>query len=305
MTSVPSGSATRERSRVALVTSDYFPDLYADDHPLRDALRARGVVVDAVCWDDPGADWTAYDLAVLRSTWDYPPRHDAFLAWARSVPGLANPADIVEWNTDKHYLRELAASGVPVTPTRFVEPGEQWTAPAAGEWVVKPAVSIGSRDSGRYRLPGQRELAEAHVARLGAAGRTAMIQPYLAAVDTVGETAVLCLPDKTGAMRYSHAIRKDALLHGPDVGLDPRQYRQEITSREAGDAELAVAERALAAVPGGADRLLYARVDTIPGPDGRPLLVELELVEPTLFLLYDEGAADRLADAVLDRLPRS
>ncbi|GAB1646140.1 ATP-grasp domain-containing protein [Krasilnikovia sp. MM14-A1259] len=305
MTSDPSGPATRERSRVALVTSDHFPDLYADDHPLRAALRARGVAVDAVCWDDPAADWAAYDLAVLRSTWDYPPRRDAFVAWAGSVPRLANPADIVAWNTDKHYLRDLAEAGVPVTPTRFVEPGEAWTAPAAGEWVVKPAISIGSRDSGRYRLPEQSELAQAHVARLGAAGRTAMVQPYLAAVDTVGETAVLCTPDKTGALRYSHAVRKDALLHGPDAGSDPSAYRQEISSREAGEAELAVAALALAAIPGGADRLLYARVDLIPGPDGRPLLVELELTEPSLFLLYDDGAADRLADAILDRLPRS
>src|SRR4051795_11926975 len=133
--------ATRERSRVALVTCDQFPDLWDDDHPLRDALRDRGVQVDAVRWDDPSAAWAGFDLVVLRSPWDYPARRDAFVAWARSVPRLANPADIVEWNTDKRYLRELAAAGVPVTPTTFVGPGDTWTPPTAGEWVIKPTIS--------------------------------------------------------------------------------------------------------------------------------------------------------------------
>src|SRR4051794_15692359 len=116
----PPDSATRHAVRVALVTCDKFPDLWDDDFPLRDALRDRGVEVVAVRWDDPDADWDAYDLAVLRSTWDYVARHGQFLDWARRVPRLLNPADVVEWNTDKHYLRDLAAAGVPVTPTDYV-----------------------------------------------------------------------------------------------------------------------------------------------------------------------------------------
>jgi hypothetical protein len=292
--------ATRERSRVALVTCDLFPDLWDDDHPLRDALRARGAEVATPLWDDPAADWAAYHLAVIRSTWNYSPRRDQFVAWAHRVPRLANPADIAEWNTDKHYLRELAGAGIPVTPTEFVEPGASWTPPAAGEWVVKPAISASSRDTGRYSLPADLEVARAHVTRLTSAGRAAMIQPYLAAVDTAGETSVLCLPDAAGELTYSHAIRKGALLTG--TGERTGEYDEDITARIPSAAELDVARRVLAVIPGGAKRLLYARVDLIPGPDGAPVLLELELTEPGLFLRYAEGAADRLADAILARL---
>jgi len=292
--------ATRESSRVALVTADIFPDLYEDDHPLRDALIERGVTVDAVRWDDPDADWAAYDLAVLRSPWDYPGRHDAFIAWARSVPRLANPADIVEWNTDKHYLAELAAGGLAITPTAYVEPGETWTPPAPGEWVIKPTISAGSKDTGRYALPRDLAAAQAHVTRLTTAGRTAMIQPYLSAVDTAGETSVLCLPDATGELTYSHAIRKGPLLTGS--GERTGEYAEEITARTPADADLEIARQALTMIPGGAKRLLYARVDVIPGPSGEPLLLELELTEPSLFFRFAEGAAERLADAIVARV---
>ncbi|MEV0901934.1 hypothetical protein [Actinoplanes sp. NPDC049802] len=278
-----------------------MPDLWEDDHPLRDALRERGVVVDAVRWDDPVADWAAYDLVVLRSPWDYVARHDRFVAWAASVPRLANPADIVAWNTDKRYLSDLEAAGIPIIPTTFVAPGETWTAPAEGQWVVKPTVSAGSQDTARYTLPGRSDLATAHVERLTTAGRTAMIQPYLSAVDTAGETAVLCTPDQTGELTFSHAIRKGPMLVGPaGAAIDPGS--EQISPRQPSPAELDVAERVLAVVPGGAKRLLYARIDLIPGPDGSPMLVELELTEPSLFLLTAPGSAERLADAILARL---
>ncbi|MFI5491683.1 RimK family alpha-L-glutamate ligase [Actinoplanes sp. NPDC051859] len=290
----------QNETRIALVTADLFPDLYIDDHPLRDALLARGATVDAVRWDDPAADWDGYDLVVLRSPWDYQGRHDEFLAWTRTVPRLVNPADIVAWNTDKHYLSELAAAGLPITPTAFVEPGETWTPPESGEWVIKPTVSAGSRDTGRYALPEDLPAAQAHVERLSAAGRTSMIQPYLAAVDTAGETALLCFPDETGAMTFSHAIRKGALL--TERGERTGEYQEEITPRIPTEPELKLAEEVLREVPGGAERLLYARIDLVPGADGTPLLLELELTEPTLFLRYADGAAERLADAVLRRV---
>ncbi|XVV14731.1 ATP-grasp domain-containing protein [Actinoplanes sp. CA-131856] len=293
--------AARETSRVALVTCDLFPDLWEDDHPLRDALLSRGAEVDAVRWDDPAADWAGYDLVVIRSPWDYVPRHADFVAWARGVPSLLNPADIIEWNTDKRYLGELAEAGLPVTPTDFVAPGDTWTPPPTGEWVVKPTISAGSQDTGRYGLPGQRDLAEAHVARLQAAGRVAMIQPYLAAVDTLGESALIFTPDATGELTFSHSIRKGAMLTGPDEGnIDPGS--EQITPRTPNEAELDVAARVLQHIPGGTKRLLYARIDLIPGPDGAPLLVELELTEPSLFLSKSPGAATRLADAILARL---
>jgi hypothetical protein len=298
LSSSTSTPATRESSRVALVTCDLFPSLWDDDFPLRDALTARGATVEAVRWDDPAVDWSAYAAAVLRSPWDYVPRRDEFVAWARTVPRLLNPAAVVAWNTDKRYLLDLA--GAPVTPTAYVSPGETWTPPSSGEWVVKPTISAGSQDTGRYALPSQSDLATAHVARLTAAGRTAMIQPYLSAVDTSGETALMFFPDATGRLTFSHAVRKGPMLTGPDEGkIDPGS--EDISARTPSAAELATAERVLAAVPAAYRDLLYARVDLIPSPDGTPLLVELELTEPSLFLRTVPVAAERLAEAILAR----
>ncbi|WP_091349993.1 ATP-grasp domain-containing protein [Micromonospora rhizosphaerae] len=296
--------STRGEPRVALVTCTELSDLDPDDRLVLAPLAARGIAAEAVVWDDRAVDWSAYDLVVLRSPWDYALRRDEFVAWAQTVPALANPADVVRWNTDKRYLGELAAAGVPTVPTSWVAPGETWTLPAdRAEYVIKPAVSAGSQDTGRYDLadPEHRKLAVAHVRRLSDAGRLTMLQPYLTAVDTVGETALLFLAGPDG-LAFSHAIRKGPMLTGPDLGVEGLYKPEEITARTATPEQLAVAEKTLAVVPGGPDRLLYARVDLIPGPDGSPVLVELELTEPSLFIGYADGAPDRLAEAIATHL---
>lgn len=295
---------TRGEPRVALVTCSALPDLDPDERLVLDPLAARGIAAEATRWDDPAVDWAGYDLVVLRSPWDYPVRRDEFVAWAQSVPRLVNPADAVAWNTDKRYLAELSAAGVPTVPTAWVEPGESWTPPAdSGEYVIKPAISAGSQDTGRYDLadPEHRELAVAHVRRLSAAGRVTMVQPYLSAVDTAGETALLFLAGPDGLV-FSHAIRKGPMLTGPDRGVVELYKEERIDARSATAEQLATAEKTLVAIPGGPDRLLYARVDLIPGADGASVLVELELTEPSLFLGYADGAPDRLAEAIATHL---
>jgi glutathione synthase/RimK-type ligase-like ATP-grasp enzyme len=266
-------------------------------------LAALGISAEPVAWDDPAADWTGYDLAVLRSPWDYVARLEEFLSWTQRPRRLANPPDVVAWNTDKRYLAELAASGVPIVPTTWLDPTHPWTPPAAGsaEIVIKPVVSSGSQDSGRYDLADaeHRQLASAHVARLQAAGRAVMIQPYLSAVDTAGETALLFLHSpQTGELAYSHAIRKGPLLDGPAEGTEGLYKVEEIAPRTPSEAELTAARQVLAALPYDTRALLYARVDLIPGPDGAPLLIEVELTEPSLFLGTAEGAATRFAKAI-------
>lgn len=298
--------AARGRPRVALVTCAELAALDPDDRLLLAPLATHGIRAEPVSWDAPDIDWSAYQLAVLRSPWDYVPRRDEFVAWAAAVPRLANPAHVVSWNTDKRYLDELAAAGVPTVPTTWIGPGIGWQPPPIGEYVIKPAVSAGSVDSGRYDLsdPEHRRLASAHLDRLRRAGRLAMVQPYLSAVDTVGETALLFLAGPDG-LTFSHAIGKGAMLTGPDRGVAGLYQRERITPRRPSAAEHAVAERVLAAIPGGTDGLLYARVDLIPGPDGAPLLVELELTEPSLFLGHAAGAARRFADAIAYRVGRA
>jgi hypothetical protein len=163
--------------------------------------------------------------------------------------------------------------------------------------VIKPAVGAGSVDTGRYDAgnAAHRRLARAHLARLLDSGRVAMVQPYLVSVDSYGETAVLSFG---GA--FSHAIRKGPMLAGPDDGVEGLYRPETITPREPTPAEVAVATRALAAVPIQARRHpLYARVDLIPGPDGAPLVVELELTEPSVFLHTHPAAAERFARAIV------
>lgn len=263
-----------------------------DDELVVAPLKEHGLAAEPVVWDDPAVDWAGYDLALIRSTWDYYLRRDRFLAWAGAVPRLANPAPVLAWNTDKRYLRELVDAGVPTVPTEWVEPGGSWTPPADGLIVVKPTVSGGGIDSGRYG-PAERDQAAAHVRRLADAGRAVMIQPYLSAIDAAGETALVFLGG-----RYSHAIRKGALLTGPDVGVEGLYREEEIAPREPSAAERAVAERVLDAVPFDRAGLLYARVDLIPDAAGAPVLLELELTEPSLFLAHAAGAPERLAAAV-------
>ena len=275
------------RPRVALATFTGFPDLYDDDRAALAPLADEGIDAEPVVWDAAGADWSSYDLVVVRSTWDYTSRREEFLDWAASVPRLLNPADVLAWNTDKRYLSELAAAGVPVVPTAFVAPGEAYEVPSY-EHVVKPTVSAGGRDTARFAAG---EDSSAHAAALLEAGRTVMVQPYQSAVDEAGETALLSFLG-----RHSHAARKAPVLV-PTLA-DPLDVA--ITPREASPAEREVARLALAAVP-AQEPLLYARVDVVPGPDGSPLLMELEVTEPCLFFLQAPGSAQRFAAAVRAR----
>lgn len=288
--------------RVGLVTCARLPRLDDDTRRVIEPLNARGVDAVPVVWDDPAVDWTALDLAVVRCCWDYVARRPEFLAWANAVPRLENPPDVIDWNTDKRYLLDLADAGVPIVPTTWIDPDQTWTPPRTGDWVIKPAISIASLDTGRYRVAdaGERRLAVSHVRGLRAEGRTVMIQPYLQGVDYDGESSLVFFG---GA--FSHAMRKGAVLDGPDVGLDRRFLPQgglDLQPLYPSRAQLAVAERALAAVPGGPDRLLYARVDLVPGPGGAPVLMELELTEPQLYFGHVAEAAERFAAAVAARV---
>jgi glutathione synthase/RimK-type ligase-like ATP-grasp enzyme len=282
------------RPRVAIATSACGLEWDVDLTPLLGALAAIGIDGRAARWDNPDESWDD-DLVVIRSTWDYVDRLEEFLGWVEGVPHLANPADIIAWNTDKRYLCDLATVGVPVVPTSWVEVGAPAAFPAV-EFVVKPVVGNGARDAGRF-APGEDELAQALIDRLHATGRVAMIQPYLPLVDALGEVGVIVLGGEV-----SHSIRKGARLVHAGGRPTPLAGDEGIVATVASDDELRVAAQVLEAVPGGGQRLLYARVDLAPGPDGSPLLMELEATEPALFLHHRDGSAERLARAIGGRL---
>ncbi|WP_084079402.1 RimK family alpha-L-glutamate ligase [Demequina sp. NBRC 110057] len=269
-------------ARIAIVTTVDLAEPDADELLLLPHLPEA----ELVAWDNPDVDWSTYEVAILRSTWNYTERLDDFLAWASKVSGLTrlvNPLETIVWNTDKRYLDDLAARGIPVVPTAFVAPGE--TADAlAGSVVVKPSVGAGS--AGAALFHDDPEAAAAHLASLHADGRVAMIQPYLAQVDEAGETALIYLGG-----RFSHAARKAAILSADMTNSTGLYADEKITRCEPTEAERALADRVVATLPEG---LAYARVDLLPTDDG-PVVLELELTEPSLFLGMDDAAPARAA----------
>ncbi len=282
---------------IAFASATPFRDMDEDLPLLLDAATQRGIDAEIANWDDPAVDWSAYDSVIVRSCWDYINRHDEFLAWTASVPNLHNSHDVISWNTDKIYLRQLEAAGVPIIETRWdIAPGDDIG--EHDEWVVKPTVSAGSKDTARWT---SRDDVYAHSAELVAAGRTSMTQPYIASVDDEGETAMLFFGGT-----FSHAIRKGAILaKGEGVRQDRDGRGENPMAREPSDAQHALAAQALAAtdqILGRSGGLMYARVDLVTAADGSPLVIELELTEPSLFLPWSNGGAERLVDAIATNL---
>jgi len=271
---------------VALATCKDVPELDEDGPALLAALAAHGVEGVPAVWDAE-VDWGRFDLVVVRSAWDYAERRDRFLDWAGRLPRVLNPLPVLRWSTDKRYLADLEAAGVPVVPTRFLEPREVFEAPT-GRFVVKPVFSAGGRASARYE-PEETPAAAAHVEALHAEGRAAMVQPHVDGVEHAGEIALVYLGG-----RYSHAVRKRVSLRRGEPDAPELYLEEAVEPAEPSEADLRVAEAALAAAP--FEDLLYARVDLVHDPE--PLVLELELAEPSLYLLYGKGSADRLAELI-------
>lgn len=282
---------------VVLVTYSELLDLFPDDRPLATALREAGLETGVVSWDDPGFDWSSTRMALLRSPWDYYRRPEEFLVWAERAAGattLWNPLEVVRWNLHKGYLLELAGRGLPVVPTALLPRGSAADLAALRGrqgWdavVVKPAISADSWET--HFVPGG-EIAsgQGHLDRL-LPERDLIVQPFLSSVETHGERCLVFL-DGT----YSHAVRKNALtLGGRWAGLP------EGAPVEAADDERATAERILAAA--NLQGTLYARVDLTRDDEGKPLLLELEVTEPTLFLEEAPAGLARLVRAIGRRL---
>ncbi|MBC5825495.1 MAG: hypothetical protein GIW99_01040 [Candidatus Eremiobacteraeota bacterium] len=278
----------------SFITYAGLPNLDPDDRLAAGALQARGYSVEPLVWDDARVDWSRAGACVLRSVWDYHLRHEAFVAWAarvESVTSLWNPARLVRWNSDKRYLQELESAGIPIVETLWLKRGRQ---AFLGEllrergWddaVVKPAIGLatfGTRrvTASRDRMPA----AQDHLDGL-LQSNDVMVQPYIASVEDYGERALVFIAGK-----FSHAVRKTA-------------FQQLLPAGEAGESlvdasrdEIRLAERVLRAIDGPA---LYARVDLVRDGAGGPCLIELELVEPSLFFGLHPPAVEAFVDAVI------
>ena len=283
--------------RIALVTCRPGPDISEDrDLPgLVRALREAGAQASAEVWDDDGVDWARFDLVVIRSTWDYSWRSAEFTAWAErcgALTRLANPADVVRWNTDKRYLGDLAKAGVPVVDTRYIAAGDPLDLPDDREYVVKPTSGAGARFAARY-TPDEHDTAVRQLRRMHAEGFTAMVQPYMRGIETAGERALQFFGGN-----LLHASRKGPVL-APGTPYDQRKVAHPgLTDWTPSLADTALARRALAFVPGRPE-LLYARVDVVDDEDGQPRVMELELVEPNLFLWLHPESVPRVVEELL------
>lgn len=285
---------------VALITCAAMPGLAPDDRHLLAALRRRGLEVEPVVWEDPYFDWAEPAVCVIRSAWDYAYRRDEFVAWAHAAGDagrLWNSARVVEWNTHKQYLCDLADRGVPVVPTTVLRAGgtvDLADALRARRWdraMVKAAIA----QTGRYAMHvtadhvarGQR-----HLDRL-LPHEDMLLQPYLDAVATRGELSLTFIDGE-----LTHAVRKlpaagDFRVHDDHGGS---------TQLERPDAAaLDVSRSALEAV---GEPTLYARVDLVDAPSGRPMIMEFEIVEPELFLRFSEEALAKFVAAIERRLDR-
>ena len=287
------------RSRtVAIATCAEHPEPDAENLLLVDALTARGIAVSAAPWNaTPPSGWGAFDAVLPRMTWDYTVQLEHFVRWARAIgQRLHNPPAAIAWNADKRYLFDLERDGIGVVAGEHLPPGASFRPPAAGRYVVKPTVSAGARDTAVYDAR-RHEAAREHVGALHAAGRDVLVQPYLGSVDGEAETAVVFIDG-----HVSHCMRKGPLL-ALDQPLVEGLYRPEdMRPRDAADDVLELARRTLAVATARFGALLYARVDVLRDDRGAPVVLELELIEPSLFLDHATGSADALAAAIQRRV---
>lgn len=293
--------------KVALATCAELPHLDGDEAPLVAALRARGVDVTHPAWDGGDAPFLEADLTVIRSTWDYTRKAAAFVAWAERIDGgtggrLCNPARVVRWNSHKRYLLELEDQGVAIVPTRYLAAGStvhfESLVREAG-WrhgaVAKPAVSAGSRDSIMVTDEGVAH-AQDYFDRL-LPTRDLLVQPFVPGIAD-GELSLIYL-EHEGRLRFAHAVNK-VPAHG-DFRSQP-EFRADVGVAEPAPAWREAADGILALVK---EPLLYARVDLVAGDGGAPWLMELELIEPSLYLAWCPRSAEVLADAIVERAGRT
>lgn len=296
------------KPKVTLATSSVMPNLYHGEEGLLDALAERGCDPSIKIWNDPDVDWTDAGTVIVRSVSDYPLQRQAFLEWTKKVPRILNHPDILEWNTHKTYLRSLEKRGLPTIPTAWLEPEQNLSKhqihtrfPASGEFIVKPAVSSGVRDIGRYTTlsTAQRQAAIAQVQQLLGAGRTVMLQRYLEEIDTHGEISLVFF---NGLV--SHAVEKRAVLH-PATITEPTMHEAVVTAEAADHIAWQWGERIRRVLHayvreriGRDEQFLFNRVDIVPDDEGSFRVMEVSLVDADLYLAATPEALGNFADAI-------
>ena len=287
---------------IALVSCAEARDHDTDLPLLVRAFGDRGIIANIVDWDDESVEWTSFRAAIIRSPWDYHRRYPEFLTWlgiANQKTPIFNPVDVITWNTDKVYLQELIDANIPVIPTTYVRGAEDLVLAndlIKGDVVVKPTISAGSNNTERHvNVPAS---AAAHITQLVDAGMVVMVQPYQRFIDERGETGMLYFNGE-----YSHAFRKGAILATGDNVKNGLYTEEDIGPRDASREERELGDEVMSFV---ADKFgsapLYARVDVVRGSGGYPVLMELEMAEPSLYLHTAKDSATRFVSAFMAQI---
>ncbi|MCP4092443.1 MAG: hypothetical protein GY747_03250 [Planctomycetes bacterium] len=299
---------------IALATCSNLPDWEVDDRPLYQSLNAHGAELFHPAWDDDGFDWSLIDACLIRTTWDYHLRHEEFVAWARAVEKktlLFNPSAVVAWNTNKLYLRELAALGVPVIETEWLEQGSRVDLAQRLQqrgWrrgFLKPVIGATAFGTCRFDDHGDSLLEAQQFVDEMLVDHSMQLQPYLEQVETRGEESMLFVDG-----RYAHSVRKVPLPGDyrvqDDHGASDEPFQHSAEEIELAHSVMRLVEKkaAWAEVP-QVDPLLYGRTDWLRDEHGALQLCELELVEPSLFLRHGPNTADLLAEALVKRIQRA
>jgi glutathione synthase/RimK-type ligase-like ATP-grasp enzyme len=283
---------------VALVSCDDLPGWEVDDNPLIEALTAKGALVCCPAWTDK-IDWNQFDISVIRTTWDYHSKKDEFVAWSKTVPRLFNNSTIVEWNTHKSYLRELQQHGIAIAPTIWVQSGEKVSIEQSMQTFgvtkgfIKPQVGATASDTLRFtndELESAQQFLEANL------HQDMMVQPYIESVETVGELTAIFIDGE-----FTHGVQKIPVEGDyrvqDDFGASDMPYTFTTS-------EIEMMRQTLEYVPMH-EELLYARFDYLLDDDGKLVLNELELVEPSLFFRHCKKSAHLFADAIMNRVMMS
>ncbi|MCF7506328.1 MULTISPECIES: RimK family alpha-L-glutamate ligase [Vibrio] len=297
--------------KVALVSDSDSLAVDYDMPYILDAFKRTDVEVDVIFWDSPNHDWAMYDVVVLRSPWTYMEKIEPFIEFCQQVENcsvLLNPLSVIRWNSDKSYLKQLEKQGVPIVPTEIIYSETEIQAAVANlqdnywkvhEVVIKPTVGAYSFGVIRLSIEDLDKITQ-HVRYLLGLGKGVIIQPYLHTIEEHGETNMIYF-DHT----YSHAIKKEPLLAQRGETKTPDMEFRKL--KEANSEEKALAKRILRLVQsnlGLSQPLLYARLDFIEGKNGRPLLLELEITEPSLSLPLTPECVDIFVQSIIDKAPK-
>lgn len=298
-----------DKPKVTLVTSSDLPNLSADFDGLVGALASRGIEPNVAVWDDPGVDWADAGLCVVLTVTDFAERADEFFQWADTVPRLLNDPAILRWSSDKHSLLELEARGMPTIGTTWLEPDANLSKhqihtrmPAGGDFVVKSSRSSNRHTTGRYTAVDARSRSAAieHAQNILRGGNAALVQRYVQSIDHRGEISLVYF---NGLL--SHAVEKEAMLQTEaDPGYRPRSraYPHAITDpeRHLGEDVRAALHAAIRQLTGRDHLLIYNRIDLVAN-EGKLLVLEVTMMDVTLYLAVVEGALERFADAIAVR----